>query len=184
MYTETLSPTFTGMTFAQASELCFVKLKLLLLALEVSWSSRVSFSDQHLCPGEAGWRGRRQDLHQPPGRQDPGQHRGLLHRPVSRGGQEVDRENKDSRLGQGPGLAQSSKQGQNLSHLCWPTNIPLPVWVIIGAGEHNALCTMAPDMTNKNKNTKAFIRTRLSFVSLGRGITARLVTRTWRTRLR
>ena len=120
MYTETLSPTFTGMTFAQASELCFVKLKLLLLALEVSWSSRVSFSDQHLCPGEAGWRGRRQDLHQPPGRQDPGQHRGLLHRPVSRGGQEVDRENKDSRLGQGPGLAQSSKQGQNLSHLCWP----------------------------------------------------------------
>ena len=35
MYTETLSPTFTGMTFAQASELCFVKLKLLLLALEV-----------------------------------------------------------------------------------------------------------------------------------------------------
>ena len=36
MYTETLSPTFTGMTFAQASELCFVKLKLLLLALEVS----------------------------------------------------------------------------------------------------------------------------------------------------
>ena len=36
MYTETLSPTFTGMTFAQASELCFVKLKLLLLALEAS----------------------------------------------------------------------------------------------------------------------------------------------------
>merc|ERR1719244_2599915 len=35
MYTETLSPTFTGMTFSQASELCFVKLKLLLLALEV-----------------------------------------------------------------------------------------------------------------------------------------------------
>merc|ERR1712223_946673 len=35
MYTETLSPTFAGMTFSQASELCFVKLKLLLLALEV-----------------------------------------------------------------------------------------------------------------------------------------------------
>jgi len=35
MYTETLSPTFTGMTFSQASELCFVKLKLLLLAVEV-----------------------------------------------------------------------------------------------------------------------------------------------------
>merc|ERR1719193_3036966 len=35
MYTETLSPTFAGMTFSQASELCFVKLKLLLLAIEV-----------------------------------------------------------------------------------------------------------------------------------------------------
>jgi len=35
MYTETLSPSFTGMTFSQASELCFVKLKLLLLAIEV-----------------------------------------------------------------------------------------------------------------------------------------------------
>jgi len=35
MYTETLSPTFTGMTFSQASEICFVKLKLLLLAIEI-----------------------------------------------------------------------------------------------------------------------------------------------------
>merc|ERR1719232_2173444 len=35
MYTETLSHSFAGMTFAQASELCFVKLKLLLLAIEV-----------------------------------------------------------------------------------------------------------------------------------------------------
>merc|ERR1712038_883920 len=35
MYTETLSPSFSGMTFSQASELCFVKLKLLLLAIEV-----------------------------------------------------------------------------------------------------------------------------------------------------
>merc|ERR1712223_977774 len=35
MYTETLSPTFTGMSFSQASELCFVKLKLFLLAVEV-----------------------------------------------------------------------------------------------------------------------------------------------------
>ncbi|XP_050305673.1 calcium-activated potassium channel slowpoke [Anthonomus grandis grandis] len=35
MYTETLSPSFTGMTFFQASELCFTKLKLLLLAIEV-----------------------------------------------------------------------------------------------------------------------------------------------------
>ncbi|XP_034127901.1 calcium-activated potassium channel slowpoke isoform X11 [Drosophila guanche] len=35
MYTETLSPSFTGMTFPQASELCFSKLKLLLLAIEI-----------------------------------------------------------------------------------------------------------------------------------------------------
>jgi potassium large conductance calcium-activated channel subfamily M alpha protein 1 len=35
MYTETLSPTFTGMTFSQASELCCLRLKLLLLAIEV-----------------------------------------------------------------------------------------------------------------------------------------------------
>ncbi|RWS16685.1 calcium-activated potassium channel slowpoke-like protein [Dinothrombium tinctorium] len=35
MYTEHLSPSFAGMTFAQASELCFVKLKLLLLAIEI-----------------------------------------------------------------------------------------------------------------------------------------------------
>ncbi|KYB25107.1 Calcium-activated potassium channel slowpoke-like Protein [Tribolium castaneum] len=38
MYTETLSPSFTGMTFPQASELCFTKLKLLLLAIEVKGS--------------------------------------------------------------------------------------------------------------------------------------------------
>jgi potassium large conductance calcium-activated channel subfamily M alpha protein 1 len=35
MYTESLSPTFTGMTFPEASSVCFVKLKLLLLAVEV-----------------------------------------------------------------------------------------------------------------------------------------------------
>ncbi|XP_044726599.1 calcium-activated potassium channel slowpoke [Chrysoperla carnea] len=35
MYTETLSPSFTGMSFPQASELCFTKLKLLLLAIEM-----------------------------------------------------------------------------------------------------------------------------------------------------
>ncbi|CAH1396114.1 unnamed protein product [Nezara viridula] len=35
MYTETLSPSFTAMTFPQASELCFTKLKLLLLAIEI-----------------------------------------------------------------------------------------------------------------------------------------------------
>ncbi|XP_049776499.1 calcium-activated potassium channel slowpoke [Schistocerca cancellata] len=35
MYTETLSPTFIGMPFAQATELCFTKLKLLLLAIEI-----------------------------------------------------------------------------------------------------------------------------------------------------
>ncbi|KAF2899402.1 hypothetical protein ILUMI_06771, partial [Ignelater luminosus] len=35
MYTETLSPSFIGMPFAQAAELCFTKLKLLLLAIEI-----------------------------------------------------------------------------------------------------------------------------------------------------
>ncbi|XP_017122527.1 calcium-activated potassium channel slowpoke isoform X1 [Drosophila elegans] len=35
MYTETLSPTFIGIPFAQATELCFSKLKLLLLAIEI-----------------------------------------------------------------------------------------------------------------------------------------------------
>ncbi|XP_026808966.1 calcium-activated potassium channel slowpoke isoform X5 [Rhopalosiphum maidis] len=35
MYTETLSPTFIGMPFAHATELCFTKLKLLLLAIEI-----------------------------------------------------------------------------------------------------------------------------------------------------
>ncbi|KAL6422484.1 hypothetical protein ACFW04_010646 [Cataglyphis niger] len=35
MYTETLSPTFIGMPFAKATELCFTKLKLLLLAIEI-----------------------------------------------------------------------------------------------------------------------------------------------------
>ncbi|KAK9884602.1 hypothetical protein WA026_007442 [Henosepilachna vigintioctopunctata] len=35
MYTETLSPSFIGMPFGQATELCFTKLKLLLLAIEV-----------------------------------------------------------------------------------------------------------------------------------------------------
>ncbi|KAK7601146.1 hypothetical protein V9T40_008587 [Parthenolecanium corni] len=39
MYTETLSPSFTGMTFPQASELCFTKLKLLLLAIEIKGES-------------------------------------------------------------------------------------------------------------------------------------------------
>ncbi|XP_072396807.1 calcium-activated potassium channel slowpoke isoform X1 [Diabrotica undecimpunctata] len=38
MYTETLSTSFTGMSFTQASELCFIKLKLLLLAIEVRGS--------------------------------------------------------------------------------------------------------------------------------------------------
>ncbi|XP_044005280.1 calcium-activated potassium channel slowpoke isoform X8 [Aphidius gifuensis] len=39
MYTETLSPSFTGMSFPQASELCFTKLKLLLLAIEIKGDS-------------------------------------------------------------------------------------------------------------------------------------------------
>ena len=36
MYTEQLSPSFIGMTFAQAAECCFTKLKLLLIAIETS----------------------------------------------------------------------------------------------------------------------------------------------------
>jgi len=36
MYTEHLSPSFTNMTFSAAAELCYVKLKLLLLAIEIS----------------------------------------------------------------------------------------------------------------------------------------------------
>uniref|UniRef100_A0A336N860 CSON008702 protein n=1 Tax=Culicoides sonorensis TaxID=179676 RepID=A0A336N860_CULSO len=35
MYTETLSPSFISMPFGQATELCFTKLKLLLLAIEI-----------------------------------------------------------------------------------------------------------------------------------------------------
>ena len=46
MYTETLSPTFTGMTFSQASELCFVKLKLLLLAIEVKAEATAAPGEQ------------------------------------------------------------------------------------------------------------------------------------------
>src|SRR5690606_39052449 len=36
MYTEYLSPAFESMTFSQATELCFLKLKLLLIAIETS----------------------------------------------------------------------------------------------------------------------------------------------------
>lgn len=39
MYTEYLSHAFVGTTFAQAAEICFTKLKLLLLAIEVGQSS-------------------------------------------------------------------------------------------------------------------------------------------------
>lgn len=39
MYTEYLSPAFENMTFPQAAELCFLKLKLLLIAIEISTSS-------------------------------------------------------------------------------------------------------------------------------------------------
>ena len=47
MYTETLSPSFTGMSFSQASELCFIKLKLLLLAIEVK--SEEAGGDPKIC---------------------------------------------------------------------------------------------------------------------------------------
>lgn len=39
MYTEYLSHAFVGLTFAQAAEICFTKLKLLLMAIEVSDSN-------------------------------------------------------------------------------------------------------------------------------------------------
>lgn len=48
MYTEHLSSAFTGMTFAEAAELCFVKLKLLLLAVEMDTSAiHSNSSDSH-----------------------------------------------------------------------------------------------------------------------------------------
>lgn len=51
MYTENLSTSFIGMTFAQASELCFIKLKLLLLAIEVGGEGLLfyitGFIDKH-----------------------------------------------------------------------------------------------------------------------------------------
>lgn len=39
MYTEYLSSSFEGMTFQQVTELCFLKLKLLLVAIE-TWSDK------------------------------------------------------------------------------------------------------------------------------------------------
>ncbi|XP_037026961.1 calcium-activated potassium channel slowpoke isoform X36 [Bradysia coprophila] len=50
MYTETLSPSFTGMTFPQASELCFTKLKLLLLAIEIKATEEGSDSKISINP--------------------------------------------------------------------------------------------------------------------------------------
>ena len=35
---ETLSPTFVGMTFSKVAEICYVKLNLLLLAIEATYS--------------------------------------------------------------------------------------------------------------------------------------------------
>lgn len=47
MYTEHLSSAFTGMTFAEAAELCFVKLKLLLLAVEMDTSDHPHSHSHH-----------------------------------------------------------------------------------------------------------------------------------------
>jgi len=47
MYTETLSPSFAGMSFSQTAELCFMKLKLLLLAIEVKPSDAAG--DPKIC---------------------------------------------------------------------------------------------------------------------------------------
>ena len=43
MYTEVLSPSFVGMTFNQASVLCFSKLRLLMLAIETKSDVGESF---------------------------------------------------------------------------------------------------------------------------------------------
>ena len=53
----------------------------LLCEIEASTAGNRSEADRE--------RQRHQDLHQPPERQDAGQHRGVLHRTVCRGGQEV-----------------------------------------------------------------------------------------------
>ena len=50
MYTEVLSPSFVGMTFNQASVLCFSKLNLLMLAIETK-------SDVGECRVLRVWRG-------------------------------------------------------------------------------------------------------------------------------
>ncbi|XP_037026965.1 calcium-activated potassium channel slowpoke isoform X40 [Bradysia coprophila] len=50
MYTETLSPSFIGMPFAQATELCFTKLKLLLLAIEIKATEEGSDSKISINP--------------------------------------------------------------------------------------------------------------------------------------
>lgn len=49
MYTEHLSGAFGGMTFSQASELCFIKLKLLLLAIEVGGEGWSAFNQRFDC---------------------------------------------------------------------------------------------------------------------------------------
>ncbi|XP_018790957.1 PREDICTED: calcium-activated potassium channel slowpoke isoform X10 [Bactrocera latifrons] len=53
MYTETLSPSFTGMTFPQASELCFSKLKLLLVAIEIKGAEEGADSKISINPRNA-----------------------------------------------------------------------------------------------------------------------------------
>ena len=52
MYTEYLSPTFTGKTFTQTAIICYTKLKLLLLAVELSNESGVG-SHLTINPGSA-----------------------------------------------------------------------------------------------------------------------------------
>ncbi|XP_049305556.1 calcium-activated potassium channel slowpoke isoform X23 [Bactrocera neohumeralis] len=53
MYTETLSPTFIGIPFAQATELCFSKLKLLLVAIEIKGAEEGADSKISINPRNA-----------------------------------------------------------------------------------------------------------------------------------
>jgi potassium large conductance calcium-activated channel subfamily M alpha protein 1 len=52
MYTEYLSPTFTGKTFTQTAIICYTKLKLLLLAVELSNENGIG-SHLTINPGSA-----------------------------------------------------------------------------------------------------------------------------------
>lgn len=152
MYTETLSPTFTGMTFAQASELCFVKLKLLLLALEVSseqWAPPVKlvFDWPIMWPR-------------------CGLMTGVTPRSPSTPG--APRYPQTPWASSSPSLPRRSR-GESQSHTS----------VTCGIRDHD-------DIRSFFKNTVCFIHSLFQLITCvtGRGIIARLVTKTWRTKHR